>query len=93
MYRLRFITSTFDIPHLLSSLLPKKTFRIGNNSTYSDPKHFAIHFSFSSRELLLQPNIFVHVTSLDGIRLNEGDKVEYSEEDGKKGMERAGKME
>ena len=29
--------------------------------------------------------IFVHVTSLDGIRLNEGDKVEYSEEDGKKG--------
>ncbi len=30
-------------------------------------------------------DIFVHVTSLDGIRLNEGDKVEYSEEDGKKG--------
>ena len=30
-------------------------------------------------------DIFVHVTSLDGIRINEGDKVEYSEEDGKKG--------
>jgi len=30
-------------------------------------------------------DIFVHVTSLDGIRLNEGDKVEYSEEDGKMG--------
>ena len=30
-------------------------------------------------------DIFVHVTSLDGIRLNEGDKVEYSEEDGQKG--------
>ena len=30
-------------------------------------------------------DIFVHVTSLDGLRLNEGDKVEYSEEDGKKG--------
>ena len=30
-------------------------------------------------------DIFVHVTSLDGIRLNEGDKVEYSEEDGRKG--------
>ena len=30
-------------------------------------------------------DIFVHVTSLDGVKLNEGDKVEYSEEDGKKG--------
>ena len=30
-------------------------------------------------------DIFVHVTSLDGIRIYEGDKVEYSEEDGKKG--------
>ena len=30
-------------------------------------------------------DIFVHVTSLDGIRINEGDNVEYSEEDGKKG--------
>ena len=30
-------------------------------------------------------DIFVHVTSLHGIRINEGDKVEYSEEDGKKG--------
>ena len=30
-------------------------------------------------------DIFVHATSLDGIQLNEGDKVEYSEEDGKKG--------
>ena len=30
-------------------------------------------------------DIFVHVTSLDGVQLNEGDKVEYSEEDGKKG--------
>ena len=30
-------------------------------------------------------DIFVHVTSLDGIRINEGDKVEYVEEDGRKG--------
>ena len=29
-------------------------------------------------------DIFVHVTSLNGLRLNEGDKVEYVEEDGKK---------
>ena len=29
--------------------------------------------------------IFVHVTSLDGVKLNEGDKVEYSEEEGRKG--------
>lgn len=30
-------------------------------------------------------DIFVHVTSLNGEELNEGDKVEYEEEDGKKG--------
>ena len=30
-------------------------------------------------------DIFVHVTSLEGEKLNEGDKVEYSEEDGRKG--------
>ena len=30
-------------------------------------------------------DIFVHATSLDGIQLNAGEKVEYSEEDGKKG--------
>ncbi len=30
-------------------------------------------------------DIFVHVTSLEGVKINEGDKVEYSEEDGKKG--------
>lgn len=30
-------------------------------------------------------DIFVHVTSLNGKSLNEGDKVEYVEEDGKKG--------
>ena len=30
-------------------------------------------------------DIFVHVPSLDGIKLNEGDKVEYSEEEGRKG--------
>lgn len=30
-------------------------------------------------------DIFVHVTSLEGIKLNEGDKVEYSEEEGRKG--------
>ncbi len=30
-------------------------------------------------------DIFVHVTSLDGVKLNEGDKVEYSEEEGRKG--------
>jgi len=30
-------------------------------------------------------DIFVHETSLDGVKLNEGDKVEYSEEEGRKG--------
>ena len=30
-------------------------------------------------------DIFVHVTSLNGLELKEGDKVEYQEEDGKKG--------
>jgi|TARA_A200000159_G_scaffold79533_1_gene73663 CspA family cold shock protein len=30
-------------------------------------------------------DIFVHVTSLESVKLNEGDKVEYSEEDGRKG--------
>ena len=29
-------------------------------------------------------DIFVHVTSLNGLELKEGDKVEYQEEDGKK---------
>lgn len=31
-------------------------------------------------------DIFVHITELDGTTLNEGDKVEYQEEEGKKGM-------
>ncbi|MDP5231339.1 MAG: cold shock domain-containing protein [Cellulophaga sp.] len=31
-------------------------------------------------------DIFVHATSLNGAELNEGDKVEYTEEDGKKGI-------
>jgi len=31
-------------------------------------------------------DIFVHATGLDGVKLNEGDKVEYDEEEGKKGM-------
>lgn len=31
-------------------------------------------------------DIFVHVTALNGIQLNEGDKVEYVEEEGKKGI-------
>ncbi len=30
-------------------------------------------------------DIFVHVTSLDGLRIEEGDKVEYSEAEGRKG--------
>ena len=30
-------------------------------------------------------DIFVHVTSLNGLELKEGDKVEYQEEVGKKG--------
>lgn len=32
-----------------------------------------------------QKDIFVHVTGLNGEALNEGDKVEYVEEEGKKG--------
>ena len=31
-------------------------------------------------------DIFVHATALNGINLNEGDKVEYVEEEGRKGM-------
>jgi len=31
-------------------------------------------------------DIFVHATALNGIELNEGDKVEYLEEEGRKGM-------
>jgi CspA family cold shock protein len=31
-------------------------------------------------------DIFVHVTGLNGETLNEGDEVEYSEEEGRKGM-------
>lgn len=31
-------------------------------------------------------DIFVHVTSLDGVDLNEGDKVEYEETEGRKGV-------
>lgn len=31
-------------------------------------------------------DIFVHVTGLNGENLNEGDKVEYVEEEGRKGM-------
>ncbi|MDH3699101.1 MAG: cold shock domain-containing protein [Flavobacteriaceae bacterium] len=31
-------------------------------------------------------DIFVHVTSLNGVDLNEGDKVEYEETEGRKGM-------
>ncbi|MDN6310352.1 MAG: cold-shock protein [Flavobacteriaceae bacterium] len=34
-------------------------------------------------------DIFVHVTSLNGESLNEGDAVEYSEEEGRKGMNAA----
>ncbi|NNE76575.1 MAG: cold shock domain-containing protein [Pricia sp.] len=31
-------------------------------------------------------DIFVHATALNGVELNEGDKVEYVETEGKKGM-------
>lgn len=31
-------------------------------------------------------DIFVHVTAIEGESLNEGDKVEYEEEDGRKGI-------
>ena len=31
-------------------------------------------------------DIFVHVSSLNGLELREGDKVEYSEEEGRKGV-------
>ena len=33
-----------------------------------------------------EKDIFVHVTALNGTRLNEGDKVEYVEEEGRKGV-------
>jgi len=31
-------------------------------------------------------DIFVHVTALNGLQLNDGDKVEYVEEEGRKGL-------
>ena len=31
-------------------------------------------------------DIFVHVTGLNGETLNQGDKVEYDEEEGRKGL-------
>lgn len=31
-------------------------------------------------------DIFVHVTNLDGLELNDGDNVEYDEAEGRKGM-------
>jgi len=31
-------------------------------------------------------DIFVHATALNGVELNEGDKVEYEEEEGRKGV-------
>ncbi len=31
-------------------------------------------------------DIFVHVTALNGLELKEGNKVEYVEEEGRKGM-------
>lgn len=31
-------------------------------------------------------DIFVHITSLNGQTLNDGDKVEYVEEEGRKGL-------
>ena len=34
-------------------------------------------------------DIFVHVTGLNGETLNEGDKVEYVEEEGRKGLNAA----
>ena len=32
-------------------------------------------------------DVFVHVSALDGLTLQEGDKVEYVEEEGKKGKQ------
>lgn len=34
-----------------------------------------------------QEDIFVHVSSLNDIKIKEGDKVEYVEEEGKKGKQ------
>ncbi|WP_298485041.1 cold-shock protein [uncultured Maribacter sp.] len=31
-------------------------------------------------------DIFVHATALNGVQLNEGDKVTYEEEEGRKGI-------
>ena len=31
-------------------------------------------------------DIFVHVSNLNGVELREGDQVEYTEEEGRKGM-------
>ncbi len=31
-------------------------------------------------------DIFVHATALNGLQLNEGDKVQYEEEEGRKGI-------
>lgn len=31
-------------------------------------------------------DIFVHATALNGVEINEGDKVEYIEQEGRKGL-------
>ena len=42
-------------------------------------------FGFITNEETGQ-DIFVHVSNLNGLELREGDKVEYSEAEGRKGM-------
>lgn len=42
-------------------------------------------FGFITNEETGQ-DIFVHVSALNGVELRDGDKVEYEEEEGRKGM-------
>lgn len=53
----------------------------GTVKFYNDSKGFG----FITNEETGQ-DIFVHVSNLNNVELREGDKVEYTEEEGRKGM-------
>jgi len=53
----------------------------GTVKFYNDSKGFGFITNEETGE-----DIFVHVSNLNGVELREGDKVEYDEEEGRKGM-------